>query len=87
MSEVRLDPEPYDALNDLHEHNPVVADAIEDVLDWIEAEPIDARARRRRFSNGLWAATTFAARADWVVLWEESNDQIRHVRYIGPSTF
>ena len=52
---VQLDPIPYSTLEDLHRHMPRVAARIEDCLDWLEADPVDPRVRRRQFTNGMRA--------------------------------
>ena len=85
MREVELDPAPADRLDSLHEHLPRVAAAIEEILDWIEAEPVDLRAKRRRFSNGLWVVVRSVDGAEWIVLWEEDPPGSPVVRFIGES--
>lgn len=83
MAEVELDPIPADKLDSLHEHSPRVAAAIEEILDWIEAEPTDPRARRRRFTNGMWAVVRVVAGDEWLVLWEEDPPSQPVVRFVG----
>ena len=83
MADVELDPIPADKLESLHEHSPRVASAIEEVLDWIEAEPMNPRARRRRFSNGMWAVVRRVDDDEWLVLWEEDPPGQPVVRFIG----
>ncbi len=51
---MRSSSRPAQKLDSLHESQPVVAAALEECLDWIEAEFVDVRARRRQFSNGIW---------------------------------
>ena len=81
-----LDPDPADALDALWARNRKLADAVEDALDWIEAEPPDRRAKRRRFSNGMWAITLVAAGEEWLVVWEEPGPDEPVVRHIGETT-
>lgn len=83
MADVELDPIPADKLDSLHAHDPRVGSAIEEVLDWIEAEPTDPRARRRRFTNGMWAVVRVIADEEWLVLWEEDPPGQPVIRFIG----
>ncbi|MHB2022144.1 MAG: hypothetical protein ACYCO3_02245 [Mycobacteriales bacterium] len=63
-----------------------VAAAIEESLDWIEAEPVGPRAKRRRFSNGMWAIPHSIAEGEWLVLWEEDPPGQPVVCFIGETT-
>lgn len=56
---------------------------VEECLDWVEAEPVDPRARRRRFSNGMWAIVRSCAGSDWLVLWDEAGPGHPVVRFVG----
>jgi hypothetical protein len=80
---VELDPIPAEKLASLHEAQPGVAAALEECLDWIEAEPVDVRARRRRFSNGMWAIVRAAAGGEWLIWWEEDPPGHPVVRFLG----
>jgi hypothetical protein len=80
---VELDPIPAITLSNLHDTQPVVAAALEECLDWIEAEPLDVRARRRRFSNGMWAIVRAIAGSEWLILWEEDPVGQPVVRFLG----
>jgi len=84
--QVFLDPVPAGALDTLWNRNDRVADAVEEALDWIEAEPPDPRATRRRFSNGIWVVTVHAAGEDWTILWEEPDPGRPVVRHIAETT-
>ncbi|MGH9063874.1 MAG: hypothetical protein ACRDZQ_06100 [Acidimicrobiales bacterium] len=86
MRQLELDQIPADKLDGLHATLPEVAEVIEDCLDWVEAEPIDPRARRRRFSNGMWAIVRLAGGSDWLILWEEEDPGRPVVRFIGETT-
>lgn len=83
---IELDPQPAETLDALHATQPVVADALEDVLDRIEADPPDPRCKRRHFTNGLWAVTRLSAGSEWLVLWEEDPSGEPVIRHIGEST-
>lgn len=83
MRELELDPIPADKLDSLHASLPAVAKAIEQALDWIEADPVDLRAKRRRFSTGMWAVVLPAAGSEWLILWDEDDPGQPVVRFIG----
>jgi hypothetical protein len=83
VAEVELDPIPADKLDSLHARDPRAASAIEEILDWIEAEPVDPRARRRRFTNGMWAVVRLVGDVEWLVLWEEDPPGQPVIRFIG----
>ena len=83
MRELELDPIPASKLGSLHATLPRVADAIEECLDWIEANPVDPRAKRRRFTNGMWAIVRPIAGSEWVILWDEVDPGHPVVRFIG----
>ncbi len=70
-------------LEALHNSFSGAADLIEEALDWIESDPPDVRAKRRRFTNGMWAIVRSFAGSDWLVLWEEDSDGAPVVRFIG----
>lgn len=83
VAQVELDPTPAEKLDSLHATLPAVARVIEQILDWIEDEPTDPRAKRRRFSNGMWAVVRPAADSEWLVLWEDDPPGQPVVRFIG----
>ena len=80
---LNLDPIPYDTLEGLWDRLPKVAEAIEEALDWIEADPPDPRAKRRRFTNGMWAITTMTGDEEWLIIWEEPTPDRPVIRHIG----
>ncbi len=86
MRALTLDPVPAAKLESLHGTFPVVAAAIEEILDWVEADPVDPRARRRRFTNGMWAVVRLVGGSEWLVLWEEDQPGIPVVRFIGETS-
>ena len=83
---VELDPGPAARLDALHEHDPTVADRLEECLDWIEAEPWDMRARRRQFSNGMKAITRRAGGRDGLILWEADQDGVAVIRFLDQTS-
>jgi hypothetical protein len=85
MSDLHVDSQPYDALTALYAHNPKLADAVDEVLDWLEAEPVHAHAKRRRFADGMWVVSVIRAGGDWTLLWEEQSGTI-YVRALVETT-
>lgn len=83
---LELDPIPAAALDALHDQDPSAAASIEECLDWIEADPVDRRARRRQFSNGIRAIVRVVRGGEWLILWEEDPADTAVVRFIGQST-
>lgn len=71
MRELALDPTPAEKLDAVWTRSERVAGRLEEALDWIEADPPDVRAKRRRFSNGLWVIAVREAGEDWTILWED----------------
>jgi hypothetical protein len=86
VRELELDPIPAEKLDWLHATLPEVAGKIEECLDWIEADPIDPRAKRRRFTAGLWAILRPGAGSEWLLLWDEEQAGRPVVRFIGETT-
>ena len=87
MRTVSLTPEAQQALDQLWDHNEILADRIEEGLDWIEADPPDIRAKRHGFSGGQYAFEVTYALQTWIVVWAESRTDPLHptVYYIGES--
>jgi hypothetical protein len=83
VRELELDPIPAGKLDSLHATFPRVADAIEECLDWVEADPVDLRAKRRRFTNGMWVIVRPIADSEWAILWDEIEPGHPVVRFIG----
>lgn len=86
MRRLTLDPLPHQALELLWARSENVADAVEEVLDWIEAEPPDVRAKRRRFSNGMWAVNVRVLGEEWTVVWEEETPGQPVVRLLAETS-
>lgn len=82
---VELDPDPDRALDALHEREPHVAKRIEECLDWLEQDPVDPRARRRQFTNGMKAIMPVVSGEEWLILWEEDPPGTAVIRFIGQS--
>lgn len=82
---LEFDPAPAATLTALHDREPAVAAAIEECLDWIEVDPVDPRARRRQFSNGIRAIVRVVHGEEWLILWEEDPADTAVVRFIGQS--
>lgn len=59
---------------------------INTALDLLERDPSDVRCRRRRFSNiGCWAIAVEAEGTQWLLLWEEGEEDAVVVRANVPS--
>jgi len=86
MRELELDPQPSAALDAIWNRNPRLAEQLEVALDWIESDPVDPRARRRRFSNGMWVIGIVAAGEDWTLVWDEEESGSPIVRLIVETT-
>ena len=84
MRRVLFDPQPDAALDRLWDTNEILADRIEEAVDWIRDG--DARAKRRAFTGGIYLIEVRATGQDWSVLWEESDPGIAYVRHIAEST-
>lgn len=79
---LQLDPDSDDA----YRRVPLrVAEWADQVFDWLEASPVDVRARTHQFTNGLMAVTAHRDGQDWLILWEPDGD-VAHVRYLGEDT-
>ena len=81
---VQFDPAPAETLASLRVRLPRVADGLDEAVDWIEDG--DPRAKRRRFSSGMWAISRVLDGTDWLVLWEEDPPGAAVVRHIGEAT-
>lgn len=86
MRALTLDPQPDETLRSLWDRNQTLADAVENALDWIEADPPDPRAKRRRFSNGMWVVQVHAAGEDWTIVWDAAAPDEPVVRLIAETT-
>lgn len=86
MRNLTLDPLPAEALDGLWARNENLADAVEEAMDWIEADPPDVRAKRHRFSNGMWAVQVRAAGEEWTLVWEEEEPGEPVVRLLAETT-
>ncbi|MGI8984721.1 MAG: hypothetical protein ACR2HM_09365 [Acidimicrobiales bacterium] len=61
-----------------------------EVLDWLEADPTDPRVRRVRFHQPLlWCVTVVAGDDEWAALWEPHPTEPNAVaiHYLGPASF
>lgn len=86
MRVLTLDPAPAEALDRLWERNEHLADAVEEAMDWIEADPPDVRAKRHRFANGMWAIQVRAGGEEWTLVWEEDTPGEPVVRVLAETT-
>ncbi len=69
---------------------PHLLQAINRVLDQLEADPGHASVRRIRFQvPALWCVTVVADNEEWAILWEPHPDHPTEVtvHYVGPASF
>jgi len=81
-----LDPLPAAALDSLYDFDPEAAERIEECLDWIEADPVDVRAKRTQFTNGMKAIRRTVKGREWLILWDEDEADTPVVRFLGESS-
>lgn len=82
MKRVLFDPDPDAALDRLWGRDEVIADSVEEAIDWIRSG--DLRAKRRAFSGGLFLIEVRVHGEDWSILWEDDRDEeSATIRYIG----
>ena len=84
MRKVLFDPQPDAALDRLWDNDEILADRVEEAVDWIRDG--DARAKRRGFAGGIYLIEVRGGGQDWSVLWEEPETGIAYVRHIAEST-
>jgi len=84
MRKVLFDPQPDAALDRLWDTNEILADRVEEAVDWIREG--DPRSRRRGFAGGIYLIEVHASGQDWSVLWEEPHPGVAYVRHIAEST-
>jgi hypothetical protein len=90
MPRVEFDPQPYEAYAALEKVGDTqLLDAIDDAIDTLEADPGDARVRRRSFREGRWGIPVRGRSDDRLIIWEEDPDQddVVVVRYLGADPF
>ncbi len=86
MADLELDPEALAALEQLYATDPAAADVVDEWLDALQADPGQARVRRRRLRTpGLWYIPfRLTATDDWMILWQLDGEVVV-VRYLGPN--
>ena len=86
MADLELDPEAFAALEKLYATDPAAADVVDEWLDALQADPGQARVRRRHLRPpGLWYIPfRLTATEDWMILWQLEGDVVV-VRYLGPN--
>ena len=84
MRKVLFDPQPDTALDRLWDNNEILADRIEEAVDWIKEG--DPRAKRRGFSGGIYLIEVHATGQDWSLLWEEPVSEVAYIRHLAESS-
>jgi hypothetical protein len=88
MPEVRLSPQAIQGYGQLEKAGAAqLLDAIDDALDIIEADPGDARGRRRSFTGGVWGIPVRDRTDDWLILWEQDEEGVVRVLFLGQDPF
>jgi hypothetical protein len=88
MAEVKLSPDALHAYGLLEKAGAdALLDAIDDALDLLETDPGGARCRRRSFTGGLWGIPVRDRTDEWVIVWEQDDEGIVRVRYLGDDPF
>jgi hypothetical protein len=93
MAELHWEPEAAAAYSSLDEQPRRLADAIDDVLDQLEADPGDQamrrRSRRTRTGDVIWKIDIRRGVEDWTLLWIEhpeiTGDAL--IVYLGPAQY
>ena len=87
MAELVFSPEADEVLNRIEadEAQRICVGRLNTALDILEADPGDARNRRRRFQTiGLWGVPVVCGDDEWLILWEQQDDTIV-VHHIVPA--
>ncbi len=88
MADVKLSPQASQAYAQLEKAgSTVMLDGIDDALDMLEADPGGAQARRRSFTGGKWGIPVRDRTDDWLIVWEQDDEGIVRVRYLGKDPF
>ena len=88
MAELVFSPEADEALTRMEsdEKQARCAARLHTALDLLEADPGDARNRRRRFHTiDLWGIAVICGDDEWLILWEPQDDDVVIVHHIVPA--
>jgi len=90
VAELAFSPEADDVLTSLEADSDSArrdcAARLNSALDGLEANPGDARNRRRRFSTiGLWGIAVICGDDEWLILWEPVEGNVVMVHHIVPA--
>lgn len=88
MAELAFSPEADELLTRLEadEGGRRCAARLNSALDALEADPGNARNRRRRFNTiGLWGIGVVCDDDEWLILWEPRDDDVVIVHHIVPA--
>jgi hypothetical protein len=90
MATLRLAPDAATAYASLDNATTApLLDAVDDALDLLETDPGDKRCRARAFGDGLWGLPVRSRSDDWLIIWEQDqeDDDVVRVRYLGRDPF
>ncbi len=88
MAELAFSPEADEVLTRMEadERQRRCAARLNIALDLLEADPGEARNRRRRFNTiGLWGIPVVCGDDEWLILWEQNDDEVVIVHHIVPA--
>lgn len=88
MAELVFSPEADEVLTRMEadEGQARCAARLNTALDLLEADPGDARNRRRRFNTiGLWGIAVVCGDDEWLILWEPQDGDLVVVHHIVPA--
>lgn len=89
MAELAFSPEADEVLSRMEadERQRRCAARLNQALDLLEADPGEARNRRRRFNTiGLWGIPVVCGDDEWLILWEKQDDaDVVIVHHIVPA--
>jgi len=87
MRRINLTPEAQQVLDQLWDRNEDFADRIEEGLDWIEADPVNIKAKRHGFAGGQYGFEITYTDETWIIVWAENRTDPTHptVYFIGES--
>ena len=74
MSEARFIPSALDALDSAVARNSKLGERLDEAIDWIEADPVDVRAKRRAWSGGRFGIDVSGGGEDYLIIWEDPDN-------------
>ena len=86
--ELAWDDDAWDAYQATVSTNPALREALTATLQQLGRDPGDAVLRARRMQRpALFVIPVSGGVEDWVIMWNEAEDGVPQVWYLGPSPF